>query len=141
MQYQDYELAYRGQSNPDVLGTISVSIELYDKHKNRDGDIVIGGGFNGSYHLWPLDEESPSDCGIDTLSELVETIQGEMGYDGGAYVSLNFLSDLAVTPAEMQEILDAVKLPILKYSGEQPGSHEINARRQALLLSTILETS
>lgn len=54
-----------------------------------------------------------------------------MDYDGGNYIRYDWLKSL---PKEVRAaVLDVISLPILEYSGEQPGSWEIEHRRAMLL--------
>lgn len=141
MNYDNYQILHIGRGSADKLGTIQVSTELFDKFKDRDWQIKIGGGWNGGYYLVPLDEdldlgitplESPNpQDGIKTLPELVMSIQFYMNHDQGNYISHDWLKSLP--KEDRPAVLNVVRLPILNYGGEQPGSREIESRKLALL--------
>lgn len=132
MGYDNYRVLHIGCGEADELGTIQVNTELFDKFKDRDWQIKIGGGWNGTYYLVPSDEDNgpkPED-GIETLPELVEAIQHHMDYDQGNYVRHDWLKSLP--KEDRAAVLDVIKFPILNCCGEQPGLYEIERRRSAL---------
>ena len=128
--FKNYELLYLGQSSPDRLLKISVSTELFDRHKNSDGQIVIGGGHNGSYYFVSAEvfeedefvgyDETINETGIDDLVDLVTTIQNHMGWDSGSYIKTRFLARLqtTMTPEEYDRVMECLRYPIQDYSGQ-----------------------
>jgi len=131
MGYKNYLVLHIGQGDADELGKISVNTELFDRFKDRDWQIRIGGGWNGQYYLVPPEDEDETTSGVETLVELFEEIQHYMDHDGGNYIRYDWLKSL--NHEDRVAVLDVVGKPILKYGGEQPGSHEIECRRLELL--------
>lgn len=133
--FKDFRVIYLGQSSPDELGILSISAALFDRFKNRDGQIVVGGGHNGDYYVVPPDDLTqqslwPDENGISTLSELVKAVQKTMGWDSGGHIKLKFLQGVKriATAEELQQVLNILIFPIQNYSGEQPGAAELQKR-------------
>ena len=112
--FKNYDIYYIGQGDGDHLGTISIDENLFNRHQ-VEGNIVIGGGHNGQYMLTG---NQPHD-GIGDLTELVKTIQDNMGHDSGSYISHKFLKGLKETATyrEHSEVLSSLRYKVQDYSG------------------------
>lgn len=53
--FKNYSLIHAGRGEPDHLVTESVSQELFDKYRDEDYQIKVGGGWNGIYLLIPAE--------------------------------------------------------------------------------------
>jgi len=127
MAYRNFEIYHVGQGDGDFLDSFSVSEDLFDKHKNEDNNLAIGGAYNGQYLLFQREiiendefvghDDTVNESGIDSIVELVEKIQELMDFDKGSYISTRFLQRLK--DDEYEQIVLILKYPIQDYAGGQ----------------------
>jgi hypothetical protein len=129
MSYKSYSVYYACQGSPDYLAEMTVPTSLIEKY-GHEGDIIIGGGFNGTYILgrtslededgeWLGFDETEYGGGIDDIVDLINEIQLRMGHDGGGFIYKKFLESLRekATPEDFKEVIESLAYPIQEYSG------------------------